>query len=257
MNLFQNHSTMGAMKRTRNTINVSLKLFSFIIFAFLITSCASTTSNQANYTQAKTDFQEQNYYNAFQAFLVPAEKGNSDAEYALGYMYYYGKGTPVNQTLGKQWILKSVLSGNLQAKQAYQMILSHEQSIYYTPPKKAITPHTVQLPKFKHTKKPAHHSNAVKKTALSTMNSQHFALQLFDATSAKHAETFIHKYQLSKHAKYFHKIVKKKSLYVVIYGNYTTRAHAKQAIKKLPSNIQKLKPWIRSVASLKKELHSS
>lgn len=51
-----------------------------------------------------------------------AEQGDPDAEYALGYMYYYGKGTPRDEQAARMWIQKAAAQGQPQAVKAVQML---------------------------------------------------------------------------------------------------------------------------------------
>lgn len=53
-----------------------------------------------------------------------AEAGDPDAQYALGYMYYYGKGVPQNKALGESWINKSAAAGQPQAIEAQKILAS-------------------------------------------------------------------------------------------------------------------------------------
>ncbi len=56
-----------------------------------------------------------------------AEAGDPDAQYALGYMYYYGKGVPQNKAAGESWINKSAAAGQPQAIQAQKILASSSQ----------------------------------------------------------------------------------------------------------------------------------
>lgn len=243
-------------------------LLLFIPIAIVaLTGCSSSRSLNT-YTQAKANFAEQNYYDAYQKLLVPAAKGNPDAEYALGYLYYYGKGTPANQILGKQWILKAAQDGNQQAAEAYQMIIGKEQAVMpisaslnvnnYHPKTLAqpVSKRPIVLPTsrvstiHKHQK---HHSGAAKKHLLAAKKTD-YTLQLFDATTAAHASAFINKYKLGKSAYYFQRKLNGKSLYVVVYGTYPSKATAAKAVTSLPAIIQQLRPWVRSLSSVQAEI---
>ncbi len=79
----------------------------------LLTACATQNLNQG-----KQDFDSQNYTAALAKMQVLADKGNAQAEYAVGYMLYYGKGTPVDQKQGIQWIDKAADQGLAEAEQA-------------------------------------------------------------------------------------------------------------------------------------------
>lgn len=65
--------------------------------------------------QGKANFLAQHYDRAFKQLMVPAKHGNPEAQYAIGYMYYYGKGVKQDKPLGTTWINKSAKQGNKQA----------------------------------------------------------------------------------------------------------------------------------------------
>jgi TPR repeat protein len=95
---------------------------------FLLTACAAgNISNSA----AKRDYIEQDYARAFNALLRPAAHDNAEAQYALGYMYYYGLGIAKDQDIGRIWIKKSADHNYLPALQAMVVIsqVRHEQYI--------------------------------------------------------------------------------------------------------------------------------
>jgi hypothetical protein len=54
--------------------------------------------------------------------LEAAKTGDADAQYALGYMYYYGLGADRDQETAALWIRRAALSGHVLAKKAYAMI---------------------------------------------------------------------------------------------------------------------------------------
>lgn len=242
-----------------------LFIFALIIAGLLgLSACSSTTPDQ--YSQAKMNFAEQNYHDAYQQLLIPAAKGNPDAEYALGFLYYYGKGTPQNHTLGKQWILKAAQDGNEQAAQAYQMIMSQEQSIMpaeAVAPKRVYHPKIIQRPKTvikarkEQPKKVSVQTHTKTKHSLLTAKATNYTLQLLDASSAAYAQNFIDKYKLSNKAHYFHRNLNGKDLYVVVYGVYTDKAAAIKAVSTLPSSIQKLRPWARQLSDVQAEIRSA
>ncbi|OGT43755.1 MAG: hypothetical protein A3F13_08440 [Gammaproteobacteria bacterium RIFCSPHIGHO2_12_FULL_40_19] len=53
-----------------------------------------------------------------------AENGSADAQYALGYMYYYGIGTAKDRETGELWIQRSAAQGQPLAKKAWSLINS-------------------------------------------------------------------------------------------------------------------------------------
>jgi TPR repeat protein len=82
-----------------------------------LSGCASQTLHAG-----KQDFDQGNYQSAMQKMLPLAEKGNADAEYAVGYMQFYGKGTPMDRHQGLEWIQKAAAQGLPEAVDAQKML---------------------------------------------------------------------------------------------------------------------------------------
>jgi septal ring-binding cell division protein DamX len=70
---------------------------------------------------------------------------------------------------------------------------------------------------------------------------------LLGARSKKSALDFISKQKGSEQFYYFSTIYKGAPWHVVIYGEFANRDIANSAIKKLPSELRKMRPWARSV----------
>jgi|GEM_PF-2174275 len=83
-----------------------------------------------------------------------------------------------------------------------------------------------------------------------TIPKDHYTIQLSGANSPKNLQAFIKKYRLQNKASYFQTYNKGKVWYVIIYGNYKTKAQAQAALKNLPADLKQIHPWIRSYASL-------
>lgn len=82
-----------------------------------------------------------------------------------------------------------------------------------------------------------------------------FTLQLLGARQTESVQQFLRKYaDLNGKAVYFHTRHDSRDWYAVVYGVYTSREQAQQAIKRLPPELQSGSPWIRSFASIHAEL---
>ncbi len=79
-------------------------------------------ANKQYLHEGKSNFIAGKYQLAFQQLIVPAEQGNASAQYAVGYMYYYGKGTQRNKTLGMKWIQRSAKQGYRPAQKSLQLL---------------------------------------------------------------------------------------------------------------------------------------
>jgi DamX protein len=84
---------------------------------------------------------------------------------------------------------------------------------------------------------------------------RYFTLQLTGARELASVKKFQRKYaKLDGHAIYFHTRHAGRDWYAVVYGVYPNRQKAREAIKRLPPELQKVSPWIRSFASIHAEL---
>jgi DamX protein len=253
--------------------NLPLKILCLGIIVAL-TGCASKSSSTASYSQARESFEVQDYKTAFEEVQTPAASGNADAEYALGYMYYYGKGTQANPELGKNWIARSAAQGNETALQAYQMILAREETgqTIATQASKMATPeipNSTSPSTQTHAVTPSVETNTtaiiptVKTThftkqeeALLTVPATHFTIQLSVETSNQAAAAFIQTHHLATTAQVFRRQLNHHLDYVIIIGNYPNRRAATLAVKKLPATLRALHPWSRSYGDIQKQLQT-
>lgn len=88
-------------------------------FVFMLTGCFST---QANLTEGIRSFKQQDYRRAFIRLLPAAEKGQPDAQYAVGYMYYYGQGVVENKGKAWYWINCAAKAGQRDALAALRVM---------------------------------------------------------------------------------------------------------------------------------------
>lgn len=99
------------------------KIIGLIIPVILISGCVSKQEwLETKYEQGKKDFIQKKYREAFEELQPVAEAGNADSQYALGYMYFYGKGILENKERARYWMNLSAQSGNQQAKNAMKMM---------------------------------------------------------------------------------------------------------------------------------------
>lgn len=92
-----------------------------ILLGLVLQSCSSV--KQAEELQlGKNDFGSGDYKKSFRELLPLAAQGNPDAEYAVGYMYYYGLGAAVDAESGLFWMRKSAAQNYQPAVKALEMI---------------------------------------------------------------------------------------------------------------------------------------
>lgn len=77
-----------------------LRIAFIIIFFLMLSACWRAD----NLSEGIRDFRVQNYRDAFVRLKYEAKKGVSEAQYAVGYMYYYGQGVNENRKKAIYWI---------------------------------------------------------------------------------------------------------------------------------------------------------
>jgi DamX protein len=86
----------------------------------LLAACTPNTHQQM--VEAQQNYLSQHYKVSFGQVQSAARMGDPDAQYALGYMFYYGKGTPQDTKLGTYWIRRAAAQGQPQAQQALAVL---------------------------------------------------------------------------------------------------------------------------------------
>lgn len=80
---------------------------------------------------------------------------------------------------------------------------------------------------------------------------QGFTLQLLAAANKNSAIKFLNGTVQAQRMYLYQTQLKGKLWSIVVYGQYSTRANANAAIAKLPSELKQLKPWVKSINSVK------
>lgn len=96
-----------------------IRKFVPFILMLVLTACASTGQILK---RSQANFREGNYTEAFEKLQPLAEKDNPDAQYAIGYMYYYGKGTEKDIVQAQKWIRNAANQGQPQAIKAMSLL---------------------------------------------------------------------------------------------------------------------------------------
>ncbi|VVC75079.1 hypothetical protein AQUSIP_03550 [Aquicella siphonis] len=104
---------------------------------FSLLACATTSPRvQSELNQGKRYFEQGYYKRAMHELLPIACDGNAEAQYAVGYMYYYGLGVAQDTDVGHFWIMRSASKGYPPAIKALEMIEVSKKSNRPSPWKK-------------------------------------------------------------------------------------------------------------------------
>lgn len=93
---------------------------SLIIFTLILTACRTIDATPGG-IRPSTDTAE-SYNMSIDQIKEAAQAGDVDAQYALGYSYYYGKGVPQDQQTAIFWIRKAAAAGQAQAVKALVLL---------------------------------------------------------------------------------------------------------------------------------------
>lgn len=101
-----------------------IRVFITCLLSLSILSCAHTPSPalMSELQQGKRFFDTGYYKRAMHELLPIACDGNPDAQYAVGYMYYYGLGVAQDTEVGSFWIQRSANKHYVPAEKALEMI---------------------------------------------------------------------------------------------------------------------------------------
>lgn len=96
-----------------------IRCFTYLFLLAFLSSCAS----QAMLLQrGKRSFEDQNYRQAFIRLKPLAQAGQPDAQYAVGYMYYYGQGVIENKSAAIYWMKEAAKQQQTDAIAALKLL---------------------------------------------------------------------------------------------------------------------------------------
>lgn len=94
--------------------------------SLLLSSCSTPYLT----VSAENDFRHGYYARAFEKLWMPAHSGNPRAQYALGYLYYYGLGIVRDEDLARVWFRHAAECHYPPAVVAYKRLTNPEYTQY-------------------------------------------------------------------------------------------------------------------------------
>ncbi len=167
-----------------------------------------------------------------------AEAGDPDAQYALGYMHYYGQKVTQNTAQAVNWIKRASVQGQEQATRALAALGQDKQPSIVAAAETAST-----------TSSPSNKTNAtsVKLAPVGNTGKGKYTIQLLASSDKKKLDHYIKQHHLQGKATYSHNTRQGKSLYVLTYGNYPSRSQAQGALAALPAPVRSQRPWVKGI----------
>ena len=90
-----------------------------VALSILSVACVPASRRLHN---ARISFQHHDYHRTFLQLRPLAQAGLANAQYALGYLYFYGLGVVENHDLAREWFRAAAKQGQTQAQQALRLL---------------------------------------------------------------------------------------------------------------------------------------
>lgn len=243
-----------------------------ILSAGLLLSGCSIFTPETSFDRGEKSYTAKNYGKSFKEIKQAATGGDPDAAYALGYMYYYGKGTHQDVDMGKAWIHRAADQGQPMAIRALQLLDQADRS--KMPEMPAFSPEGLpietnaldlgygqggaqQPAEIKPTAPKRTLNYEAKERGLLSKSSNSYTLELMSSDKEDDVINFLDKHkELNKGQVYWYRD-KNKNKYVVTYGAYSSDNDAMNAAESLPRDVRDLKPWAKPISSIKSGIRAS
>lgn len=264
---------------------VQLGRYILIILAtcFLLQACSSVRIAQ-ELQLAKVTFDYGDYKKAFRQLMPLAVEGSPEAQYAVGYMYYYGYGVTQDTESGLFWINRSTSKHYIPAIKALELI--HKNNLKRPPPEKKSIKYKYsknqlveslkdpdiqnKMASIKKENKIAEQPRQLayqsriedepdevllslkpeKENKIGLTNKAKYTLQVFGSYNLDTVKQLQTRLNLLDSTHYALTQNKGRDWYVLTYGKYPAIYLAKLAKDDLPRGLKELKPWVRKTEDL-------
>jgi len=95
----------------------------------LALTVGSATLVLANFQSGLEAYERDDYVLAMSIWLPLAERGNSEAQNKIGYMYYHGMGVPADKRAAFEWLHASASNGNFEAQRRVAWMYENAEGV--------------------------------------------------------------------------------------------------------------------------------
>ncbi|EKD73606.1 MAG: hypothetical protein ACD_45C00253G0004 [uncultured bacterium] len=249
---------------------MQLGRYLLIIFICLMLLACASTKVPYGLWMGKASFRSGDYKEAFHQLLPVAVSGQPEAQYAIGYMYYYGYGVPQDYESGIFWMNQAAKQHYPPAVKALNMIQQQNREMqkekqndsqwqYRQASQKDEVLNSLQTepkppmrPAVKKTKIAFVPQNKlVLSNEVALPSTQHYSLQLFGSYNLTSVKALQLQLKLKNTGHVYQTTRNDKTWYVLTFGNFVTAHEAHATQPNLPSELRAFSPWVRSVDALR------
>lgn len=247
--------------------SIKLGLVTLAVVSLGLSACASggnsssskLTSQAASGLQATTQASHANKNISFDQLQRMAQSGDADAQYAIGYRFYYGIGVKQNTESSLSWMSQAASQGQKQALQALRLIKQANASQGVDQAATSQASKSEALKKInpiaaKLTRKRDSRSQQVASQSSATIPG--FTLQLMGTHDKQSLIDFIVTHNLQDKATYYRRSYDGQDWYVLVSGRYSSQQDALDAISRLPESLKSMNPWVKPLGLVKQEMQS-
>lgn len=228
---------------------------SLLLCAMLLAGCAAMPGDREpvgkpTLDEARAAFLRQDYGTAARLLEPLAIGGLPRAQYALGYLYFYGRGLPRSERKAMAWFDEAARMGDPKARRALEMLRAQQRQestaggpdLNPQRPAGAAAPRT---PEPGRRSEPPPSGSPEKNTPVADTPPSTYTVQLLGSRSLKDLERLATRHGLMDASRYYQAGSKERPWYRLLYGRYPTVSEARAVLRALPSTLKKHEPWVR------------
>ncbi len=174
-----------------------------------------------------------------------ADKALPQAQFNLGVLHEHGRGLRMDTRMAMSWYRRASEQGFQPAKQRLEALEAKFNVPAESTPLQPVVEQT--------TGASAEGGSAAK--WLSALDPNQYTLQLLSDTEESSVRRFVVGNVDPGQGGYFSSRIKGGVWYSVVYGVYPDYDSARAAVERLPASLRTLKPWIRKVKSIQKQMY--
>lgn len=260
-----------------------------VVTPLLLVACSDHNMSKADQAQLNRTCKHNVYLQKYGCSLdrveQAAQSGDPDAQYALGYLYYYGIGVPRDSRSASMWIQKAAKQGQPLAKRAVSLMASgsHLQGrrgggggtsirqahtnvneLNNAKPDKAVSSHLPNYRKGSSRKsspvvdsKTTSQKGATKaERKFLSASADKFTLQLMGSHDLSAIKSFVRRHHLQGKVRTYKAKYQGSPWYMLVYGSYDSAMAARSASDKLPWSIRQLHPWVKPYSVVQREIRT-